>query len=263
MSDLSGLGVELIERGLPTTRFGRPLLGYARVDSTNLVARILAEEGASEGTAVVAVEQTEGRGRLGRTWDSPPGGLWMSVVLRPRLPVTAWPLLGFAASLAAADAVETVAGVPVRLKWPNDLVVEDRKLGGVLVEAGGTYAIAGVGINVNVPIEVFPPELRGMATSLETLLGRPVDLVTLAQQVLILLEQHYDVLNENSGALIQRWRLRSCTLGRSVRILGANAVEGVAENVDSHGALLVRTPAGMRRVLAGEVSLREIDAPAG
>lgn len=249
-----------IERGLQTQRLGRPLHVHDRVKSTNDVARELAEAGAPEGTAVLAREQTGGRGRMGRRWASPPGGLWLSVVLRPQLSVAEWTRLGFAASVAAAAAVEEVAGVPVGLKWPNDLVVGGRKLGGVLVEAGGAYAIAGIGINTNVQVELLEPEIAAAATSLSAM-GRNVDLAALVRRVLLELEHHYGMLQRDGPAVMAKWRERSITLGRAVRVIGADVFDGIAETVDDDGALLVRTPSGVRRVFAGEVSLREVEAP--
>ncbi len=249
---------ETILRGLQTRTLGRPLYVYDCVGSTNDVAKTLAEQDAPEGTVVVAREQTGGRGRLGRTWASPPGGLWLSLVLRPQLPATEWPLLGFVASVAAAAALEVVARVPVQLKWPNDLMLEGRKLGGVLVETGGTYAITGIGINANVPIDALPREVGAIATTLAECLGRPVDLVTLTHELLRELERFYTLVAQDRHAVMEWWRARSATLGRRVRVVGMGGdFDGVAESVDDSGALFVRTRAGVRRVFAGEVSLRE------
>lgn len=259
MRDPLPLDADLITQRLQTQRFGRPLSVYDRVGSTNDIARVLAEQGVPEGTAILAKEQTGGRGRLGRKWASPPGGLWLSVVLRPRLSLATWSLLGCATSVAAASAVETLTGVPVGLKWPNDLVVEQRKLGGVLIESGATYAIAGIGINANIAIQRLEPAVRAVATSLVELLGRHVDLVALTQEVLLELERHYDLLQQEDPVVMQRWRDRSVTLGRRVHVVGAEVFDGVAESIDREGALLVRTTAGVRRVLAGTVSLREAE----
>lgn len=248
-----------IEAGLRTRRFGRPLSVCERVGSTNDEAVTLARQGAGEGTTVIAGVQTGGRGRRGRAWHSPAGGLWLSVVLRPRLAREQWPLLGLAASAGAADGVGEVARLPVRLKWPNDLLIEERKLGGVLIETSGTAAIAGIGINANVPPGALDSAIRG--TSLLGRLGHPVDLAELACAVLGRFEWHYDLLHRDPGALLARWRARDATLGRQVRVWGAQEVEGVAEDVDDRGALLVRTPEGLQRVVAGDVSLRTAETP--
>lgn len=253
------LTVMTIQEGLQTQRFGRPLSVLGRVDSTNEVAKDLAEQGASEGTTVIAREQTAGRGRLGRLWHSPPGGLWMSVVLRPPLPPSRWPLVGFAAALAAAEAIEAVAAVPIHLKWPNDLIAEGRKVGGVLVEGGGTYAVAGIGINANLAIDQGDRDLAATATSLQGLRGDPVDLPALGREVLGQFEQLYDLVAKEQATILQQWRARSTVLGQRVQIVGAKTFEGIAEDVDAEGALLVRTPSGVQRVHAAEVSLREAE----
>lgn len=258
MASPRSLRAGAIETGLRTHRFGRPLFVYDSVASTNDVARVLAEQNAHEGTAVLAQVQTAGRGRLGRRWISPAGGLWLSVVLRPAVPLTAWPLLGFAAALGAAEAADGVTGLRTGLKWPNDLTAGGRKIGGVLVEAGAGYAVAGIGLNANVAEDDLDPPLAEAATSLAALLERPVDLEGLAQEVLYQFERSYDLLHADGPALLDRWRERAVTLGRAVRIAGAEGFDGVAENVDDYGALMVRTPDGVRRVVAGDVSLRDI-----
>jgi len=249
-----------IERALGTSRFGRPLHVYDRAGSTNDLARELADQGAPEGSTVIALVQTGGRGRRGRSWQSPAGGLWLSVVLRPVLEAERWPLVGFAASVGAAAAVGDVTGALVRLKWPNDLIASGRKLGGVLVESSGNAAVVGIGINANLSMTDLPAEVRASAVTLMSLLGRPVDLETLAAAVLTQFERHHDLLQRDPGALLALWRARDLTVGRAVRISGVYDLEGTAEEVDGSGALLVRTAAGVQRVAAGEVSLRTVDA---
>lgn len=230
---------------------------HAIVDSTNDIARALAEEGAPEGTAVLAIEQTGGRGRQGRGWISPAGGLWLSIVLRPSLAHDAWPLIGFATGAGAAAAVETVTGAKTQLKWPNDLMLNERKVGGVLVESSGDVAIAGVGINANVLPEALPEGVRAGATTLLASLGRPVDLAALARAVLEQVERFYDLVREGPEAVLDAWRARSFLTGRRVTVAGAQMFEGVAEGIDRAGALLVRTASGVRPVRAADVSIRE------
>ena len=250
-----------IKAGLRSCRFGQRLHAYAQVGSTNDTAAALATQGAAEGTAVFAVEQTGGRGRRQRAWLSPAGGLWLSVVLRPALPAEQWPLVGLAAGVGAARAVEEIAPVRVGLKWPNDLMIDEQKLGGVLVEARGPAVIAGIGINANIPLDRFPPDLRASATSLLARLAQPVDLAALARAVLEQFEGVYDLLALNAEGVLADWRERDLTRGRQVRLSGHEDLEGVAEDVDRTGALLVRTDAGIRRIVAGEVSLRTVGVP--
>jgi BirA family biotin operon repressor/biotin-[acetyl-CoA-carboxylase] ligase len=248
---------------LRTSVLGRPLHVLARATSTNDVARALAEAGAAEGTTVIALEQSAGRGRRGRSWISPQGGLYLSIVLHPRLPPAQWPLISLAAAVGVAEGIAAAGGPPVALKWPNDLMVEGRKAGGILVDTGARpsgvrFAILGVGVNaaggagqiVRLPEEAavvpLPPDV-------------------LAKAVLESLEPALVALAADPAAIRDRWRARSATLGRRVRVIPAvggpagapaGAFEGVAEDVDAQGALLVRTSDGLRRVLAGDVSLR-------
>src|SRR5256712_5252168 len=189
-----------IQRVLSTRRFGRPVMVHESVRSTNDEAGTLAQQGASEGTTVIARIQTGGRGRRGRAWLSPAGGLWLSVVLRPKVALEQWPLVGLAASAGAADAVREVARLQARVKWPNDLLIEERKLGGVLIETGGTAAIAGIRINANVPPGALDAQTGGI--SLLGRLGHPVDLAALACAVLGRFEEHYDLLHSDPAALL-------------------------------------------------------------
>lgn len=244
--DLAG---EITAR-LPTRRFGRPLRVYERVTSTNDVARGLAEVGATEGTAVLALEQTRGRGRRGRTWLSPRGGLYLSIVLRPSLPDPRVALLGYAVAVGAAVALESVTGVLVRLKWPNDLMVGAGKVGGILTETWGTVAIAGIGINVN----VAPAGLSPGGASFHV---AGAGWVPLVRAVLCGAEQFYDGLQSEAHHVLDAWRRRSITLGRRVVVAGAVEAEGLAEDVAEDGALLLRTDSGLIRVIAGDVTLRD------
>ncbi|MCS7283078.1 MAG: biotin--[acetyl-CoA-carboxylase] ligase [Anaerolineae bacterium] len=241
--------------------FGDPLIRLLSTTSTNDVARDLARQGAPEGTVVVADYQTAGRGRMGRRWLAPPGtSLLCSLLFRPH-PEHARDL-PFLCALAAADAVEKVAGLSVALKWPNDLIVVRgegwRKLGGILAEtevSGGQveFVVVGIGINVNVPPEVLP-SLSPEATSILAETGRETD----REQLLIALLEQTDLLYRQLRAgqrPFAQWVTRLATLGQEVRL---STVEGewcgIAEAVDEEGALLLRTPDGaLRRVLVGDV----------
>lgn len=250
-----------ITEGLGSRRFGRRVSVHVQVGSTNDEAVDLAAQGAPEGTTVLAAEQTGGRGRRRRAWHSPAGGLWMSVVLRPAFPVDRWPLIGFAAAVGAAQAIERIAGVRVEVKWPNDLMIGERKLGGILVEAREKAVIVGIGINANIARDTFPPDIARTATSLLAELAHPMDLDGLARAVLEQFERVYDLLSENPEEVLAGWRERDLTRGRQVKLSGAIELEGVAEDVDHTGALLVRTSAGVRRIMAGEVSIRTVSSP--
>ncbi len=243
---------------------GREVLWYDTLPSTNDLARSLAASGAAEGTVIVAEQQTAGRGRLGRSWASPPGGLWLSVLLRPDLPLGQTPLVGLAASTAAAAAIEETTGLRPRVKWPNDVLIDGRKVAGLLLEAGplqagsgAAWLIVGIGINANVPLEALPSRPLYPATSLAAALGRPVDRGRLMRTLLRRLDRDYAELRERGeAAALDRWRTLSATLGRVVRVATSSAaIEGLAYDVDGTGALLVRTRDGAeQRIVAGEVT---------
>ncbi len=234
-------------------RFGRPYRYLGTVTSTQDVLRKLAEEGAPEGTVVLAERQTAGRGRRGRTWVSPGGGLYFSLLLRPRLPLDRLPLMPLAAGLAMARAAGAGG-----LKWPNDLVLwrgEWKKLGGVLLEAEilaeeVTYALLGVGINV--AEAGLPPEAAGLAAVYPGL-RRDELLVRLLAE----LERAYRALADPE-ALLEAYALHSVTLYRRVRAdWVGDPVEGVAVGFDEGGALWVLSGRHRRRVTTGEVRLVE------
>lgn len=233
-------------------RFGRPLVRLDEATSTNDLARCLADAGVAEGAVVVAARQTRGRGRLGRPWASPPGGLWCSVLLRPGGGPPG--LLSLAVGVAAAEAVEA-AGVPAALRWPNDVLVAGRKVAGVLLEAAGAAVVAGVGINVRVALEALPAEAAAGATSLH-LHTRDVAPEAVLASLLGRLEHWYGQWTRDPAAVVAAWSVRDALRGRPVRAAGAEPVEGTAEGITADGALVVRGPDGRpRTVVAGDVSL--------
>lgn len=253
---------DLAER-LDTRVIGRYIRWHDTLPSTNDLAISLAEIGVPEGTTVIAEEQTAGRGRLGRPWTSPRGGIWLSVVLRPCLPLSRVPVIGLAAAVAAARAIRIVTGLLARVKWPNDVLVDGRKVVGILLEAGagGEWTVLGIGVNANVPRAALPETSGHPAASLQDLLGRPVDRSALVRTLLRELERGYEELRSGSTfATLRRWREIADTLGRVVRVeTPAGAIEGVAVDIDETGALLVARRGGpVERVVAGEITLREV-----
>jgi BirA family transcriptional regulator, biotin operon repressor / biotin---[acetyl-CoA-carboxylase] ligase len=250
--------------------FASSTLWFDRVSSTNDVADELAAAGAEHGTVVVAENQEQGRGRQGRTWFSPAGaGLYVSVVLRPealglaRSPasIAAASSVTLAAGVALAEAVRAATGLAAGIKWPNDLVVEGRKVCGILAEAstavdGIRHLVLGFGLNV-LPT-AFPPDILNRATSIESELGRPVDAAALLAEALArLAEQTRAFAAGGIGAILDQWRALSPSCkGARVEVttpLGWRAA--TTAGVDGDGALLVRLAddGGIRRVIAGEV----------
>jgi BirA family biotin operon repressor/biotin-[acetyl-CoA-carboxylase] ligase len=231
---------------------------FAEIDSTNRYLLDEARGGAGNGLVAVADHQTAGRGRFDRRWEAPPGSsLLVSVLLRPAPEGDAPPAGSsggshravMAAALALADAVEAVAGVAPGLKWPNDLVVGDRKLAGLLAEREGDALVIGAGLNVE--WEAFPPELAATSTACNLEAGRSVDRDALLDEFLARLAAALDALDE----VPERYRARLATLGRRVRVERvADVLEGDAVDVTSGGALVVRRDDGTDEIVtAGDV----------
>lgn len=222
------------------------------VDSTNRVARQWAREGAPHGAAVIARAQTGGRGRRGRDWVSPAGlGLWLSVVLR--LAESAWRTLSFAAALAVSDACEATCGIAPQIKWPNDLLLNGRKISGILIEMEGSAAVLGIGVNLRQRAEDFPEALRARAGSLLTQTGADIPPEAFLPPLLDAIEKR--VCQED---ILDAYTARCVTLGSAVRVIEASgSFLGTAQSLDASGALIVLDTEGiLRRVQAADVSVR-------
>lgn len=247
---------------LATHDLGQALHWFPEVGSTNDVAKQLAEEGAAHGEVVVAEAQSAGRGRRGRSWASPAcRNVYLSAILRPELAPARAPELTLLASVAVCQTVRQ-AGVAASIKWPNDVLVNGKKVAGVLTELAADpdqiqWVVVGIGINVNVRPDELPDEVRPVATSLAVERGQPVPRALFTVALLGTLEEWLDRhAAEGFEPVRQAWRSMSDTLGREVRVhLGDRVLEGVAEDIDAAGALLVRAGAGVERVLSGDVEL--------
>ncbi len=240
---------------------GDPIYCYAKLASTNTTARELAGQGARHGTAVLADAQTGGRGRMGRGFFSPPGcGLYMTVLLRPKLPPEQVPFLTSCAAVAVARAIERVAPVEVGVKWVNDLFIGQKKVCGILCEAGvglesGTVDFVVIGFGVNVRAAALPAELLPIVTSIETETGLVVSRNDLAACALEELETAIAQLPD--GGFLPELRRRSIVLGRPVQVLcGGESYPAVAEAIDDAGHLIVRTEQGRRTLFSDEVRVR-------
>ncbi|MGH2536046.1 MAG: biotin--[acetyl-CoA-carboxylase] ligase [Candidatus Promineifilaceae bacterium] len=250
---------------LATRWLGRPLHYLPSVGSTNEFLRALAQEGAPQGSLVVADYQSQGRGRRGRRWLAPAGtSVLASLLFRPGWPPERAAWLTMLAGLAAAEAIEAHCGLGVQLKWPNDLIVARgrswAKLGGLLLEAELSanrleWALVGLGINVNGRPPVLP-DSYGQATSMELESGRRQNRAEFLAQLLVRIEAAYEAAAAGASPLAA-WSNRLVTLGRSVVAVGKRRLEGVAEACDEWGRLLVRDGQGQLHALAaGDVSLR-------
>jgi len=248
-----------IASNLKTRFIGQRIIYYPKLTSTMDVARREAQQGAAEGTVVIAGEQTAGRGRIKRAWLSPKGSIALSVILYPG--VTYLPFLIMLASLAVVHSIDKVAGLKSQVKWPNDVLINGRKVCGILVESEVrgdkvNYAIIGIGINANFRVSDFP-EISSIATSLSDELGRDISRLDLIQCLLVEIERLYLTL-QAGGSIYEEWRDNLVTLGRRVHVKsGEDVYEGIAEEVARDGSLLLRRSDGsLTKIVAGDVTLR-------
>ncbi|MBQ7566284.1 MAG: biotin--[Oscillospiraceae bacterium] len=223
--------------------------------STNDAAKALAKSGAGHGDAVLAYRQTAGRGRMGRQFASPAGGVYLSVVLRPTAPLSELLHLTPVLAVAACDAVEAVCGVRPRCKWVNDLLLGGKKLAGILVESAGDALVAGIGVNVNTAPDAFPAELRGIATSLAAETGRESDRELLARELARRFADACDTAISAQRVWMDRYRADCVTVGRRVT---AGELEGLAVSVADDGALLVETADGPVPIRTGEAQVAKL-----
>lgn len=255
---------DLLSRLEPNRIIGRDIRVYQSTNSTNDIIDKIARDGVAEGMVIFAESQTQGRGRLGRRWESPPGsGLWFSVLLRPRLPPQSATQLTVVTAVAVVRAIEQETGLRPQIKWPNDIVFGTRKAAGILIELRAEldrirHVVLGIGLNVSVGKDQWPTDLRDIATSLQEWTDKPIDRPALATRLLIELDRAYVRLQEGDFHEIgDEWMRRCSTLGSHVRIhMGDRSIIGRAESLDEEGALLVRTSQGrLERIVGGDVTL--------
>lgn len=247
---------------LRTEWIGKTIHYFRTVDSTNTQAYQLALRGAGEGEIVLAESQEKGKGRLGRHWFSPPfRNLYLSVILRPKIPPQQAPLITLMAAVATAEAIERTSGLRPMMKWPNDLLTKGRKLAGLLNEIHSEtdrvhFVILGIGVNLNTDERTFSKEIREFATSLKRETGKTVSRKVFLQHLLQALEKWYDVFNREGGfSILEAWRNWAHIEGKQVKITSfGESLTGKAVDVNSDGALILETANGQRkRIVAGDV----------
>jgi len=259
------INVNELQEGLRTKRFGKRIVFLREVDSTNNVAKELASYGAVEGTVVIAEAQTVGRGRLNRKWISPKGGLYFSIILRPKTNSSEAVKLVFVAGLAVAETLRELYHSKVETKWPNDVLVGGRKVCGILSEMRTTnervgFVVIGIGVNANFDVKKdIPRELWGSAISLENELGKKVNLEELFRVLLEKLENVYDsFLKEGFAPVLEKWKAFASFLGQKVTVISETGeLAGLALDVKDDGSLIVKLEDGKeKRILVGDVSMR-------
>ena len=241
---------------------GANLIFLEMVESTNTLAMEFGDRDASHGTVVIAESQIYGRGRLGRKWASPPGGnIYMSIILRPVIATEDAALLTLLAAVASARALRGSTGLKIEIKWPNDLMVSGRKLGGILTETKTidkkvVFAVIGIGINVNIELGDLPEEMREVATSVMHETKREHPRTMLLASILKEIDSWYATfLKGGNGPLLSEWKRLSSTLGKTVRVeTEKEALFGLAEDVDDGGRLLLKLPSGrVKRISSGDI----------
>jgi BirA family biotin operon repressor/biotin-[acetyl-CoA-carboxylase] ligase len=271
-----------IKRGLKTKILGKKIYHFREIGSTNDFAIELARKGIKEEAIVIAEIQTKGKGRLGREWSSPFGGLWISIILKPAILPTQAPRMTVIAALGVAKTIRKLYFLDAFIKWPNDVLIRSKagiirtnermrkkeyrvfkKVCGILTEMGAeqdtvNYVVIGIGANLNVDIKKFPMEFRKDATSVEKELGRRIDRVEFTRRMLEEIENLYLLFKRRGFTpILKEWKKISATLGKRVRaVSGKRIIEGRAIDIDSHGALIIKTKKGKEeKILAGDVTL--------
>ncbi len=248
---------DAIRMGLRSTLIGQKIYHFDELTSTNITAKELAYD-AEDGTIVIAEVQKGGRGRLGREWLSPPGGIWMSVILKPTISLAHASRLTLVAGIAISKAMRKL-GVDARIKWPNDILVNGKKVCGILTEVNAEmelvdYIVVGIGINANVDMDEFSDDVRNVATTLMSELEEPIDRISFIQDVLFELEQEYiRFRTQPFSGILDEWISLSDTIGQQVSITTPHKIlEGKAVGMTDDGALVVESSDGTREdVMAG------------
>jgi BirA family biotin operon repressor/biotin-[acetyl-CoA-carboxylase] ligase len=245
---------------------GRDIRVFEQTTSTNDVVEKLARDGVRQGVVVFAESQTKGRGRLGRVWASPKNkGLWFSILLRPDLRPQGATQLTIASATALRRAIHEVTGLQPEIKWPNDLLIRGKKIVGILTELSAEldriqHIILGIGLDINLDLAEFPPELRTVATSLKIECGHEISRADMATAALIELDRDYTRITTGEfAAVADEWEAGCSTIGKNITVqIGGRKISGRAESLDADGALLLRTEHGhLERIIGGDVALEK------
>ncbi len=248
---------EEVGRDLDTKIIGNEIEYHSRIGSTNTRGKELARKKVQEGMVIVAEEQTEGRGRKQRQWSSPEGGLWFSVILYPDLPPDKGMLVTMMTSISVAKGIEETTGITPLIKWPNDLLLDGKKICGILTELDAELdriesLVVGIGINVNNRIDI---ELKDIAMNLETNLGKPVSRVDLLRSILRSMDSYYELLKRGDHDRIRdKWTELSRMVGRKISVVGErDRSEGTVLRIDDSGCIILETKTGQKRIVSGDI----------
>lgn len=247
-----------------TKIIGNEIIFFETINSTNTCAMELADKGYPEGTVIIADAQTEGKGRLERKWLSPQEkNLYMSIILRPVILPRDAAILTLMSAVACTSAIKRSSSVPASIKWPNDIMVSDRKLGGILTEIKADmdrifHAVIGIGININLEAGDMPDEIKAIATSIKNETGDVLSRAEVAVEILREMDRWYSILLSNGKKpVIKEWLRLSSTIGKVVRVtIGDKVFTGIAENIDEEGMLMLKLPDNtVKKISAGDVTI--------
>jgi len=253
-----------VQRGLSTTYIGKKIYYFPELESTNIAAKEKAlhrAEGMSEGTLIIAERQSAGKGRLGREWFSPAGGIWLSIILYPQLSPSYISRITLMTAVATVKALENYTLIKPQIKWPNDILINEKKVCGILTEMSAeldiiNWVVVGIGVNVNIDHQRFPEDIQENTISLKEALGKEVLRVKLAQTFLQEFEKYYDKLKRKEfPSILREWKLYSHTLGRKIRVdMGERIIIGEAVNINGEGALILKKEDGeLIKIISGTI----------
>jgi BirA family biotin operon repressor/biotin-[acetyl-CoA-carboxylase] ligase len=243
-----------VQRGLFTKYIGKEIYYFPELKSTNIMAKEKAlhrAEGIGEGTLVITERQSAGKGRLGREWFSPIGGIWLSIILYPQLPPSYIPRITLMTAVAVVKAIKMCTQIEPQIKWPNDILINEKKVCGILTEMNAeldmiNWVVVGIGINVNINHQEFPEDIQENTISLKEVSGKEVFRVKLTQTFLQEFEKYYDKLKRKEfPSILEEWKLYSNTLGKKIRVdMGERIIAGEAVDINEEGALILKKEDG-------------------
>lgn len=253
-----------IQKGLSTNYIGKEIYYFPELKSTNIMAKEEALDGAEgigEGRLIIAEKQSAGKGRLGRKWYSPAGGIWLSIILYPQLPPSYISRITLITAVAVIKAIKICTQIESQIKWPNDILINEKKVCGILTEMSTeldiiNWVVVGIGINVNMDLQKFPENIQANAISLKEVLGKEVLRVKLAQTFLQEFEKYYDKLKRKKFySILREWKLYSHTLGRKIRVdMRGGIITGEAIDINESGALIIKKKDGkLIEIISGTI----------
>jgi len=253
-----------VQRRLFTKCIGKEVYYFPELKSTNIIAKEKAlhrAEGINEGTLIIAERQSAGKGRLGREWFSPAGGIWLSIILYPQLPPSYIPRITLMTAVAVVKAIKICTQIESQIKWPNDILINEKKVCGILTEMNAeldiiNWVVVGIGINVNIDHRKFPEDIHENTISLKEVLDKEVLRVKMVQIFLQEFEKYYESLKRREfSSILKEWKLYSHTLGRKIRVdMGERIVTGEAVNINDEGALILKKEDGeLVEIISGTI----------